>query len=434
MRLTSRENRGSLGRDEPAVNRARPTAGPGRPRLLIVSNGHGEDSVGGRLVDRLQALASRDVECEAWAMVGAADAYRDRGVALVGTQNRLPSEGFATLSPALLLRDLRAGWLQVHRRQLHDARAMRGRYDLVVAVGDIVPMLVAIIAHTPFVLVGCAKSAYYGPGYGYTRFEKYLMRRYCARCYPRDAETERELSQARIATSFVGNPMMDDLQGCATLAVPDDALVVACLPGSRDNAEANAARILSLIADDATAWERSGRVVFVFALPARFDVERAWQAMSLPARAMWRRETPLTGSDDSTFTGDARLTRRISARFLKGRFPDVLHSARVAIGLAGTANEQAIGLGVPLVTFATDGTQGASYFRMKMRYFGDAAMAIAPAGPALREAVQRVSRDDVQRARMTAAGRARMGEPGGSDAIVRDVLAILAARRGDGGA
>jgi uncharacterized protein (TIGR03492 family) len=414
------------------VYRARPSAGTSRSsRLLLVSNGHGEDAVGGRLVDRLRARASRDVELEAWAMVGAAEAYIDRRVALVGTQNRLPSEGFATLSLALLLRDLRAGWLQVHRRQLRDARAMRGRYDLIVSVGDMVPMLAAIVAQTPFVLVGCAKSAYYGPGHGYTRFEKHLMRRYCARCYPRDAETARELSAARIAVSFVGNPMMDDLQGCVTLALPDDALVVACLPGSRDNAEANAARILSLIADDATAWERSGPVVFIFALAARFDVERAWQAMSPPARAMWRREAPRTGVDASAVAVDARLTRRVSAQFLKGRFADVLHSARVVIGLAGTANEQAIGLGVPLVTFATDGTQGQSYFRMKRRYFGDAAMTIAPNGPALREAVRRLSRDDAQRARMSAAGRARMGEPGASDAIVRDVLAILAARRRD---
>lgn len=415
------------------MHRARSSPSTARSsRLLLASNGHGEDAVAGRLVDRLRALASHDVELEAWAMVGAADAYVDRGVALVGTQNRLPSGGFATLSPALLLRDLRAGWLQVHRRQLRDARAMRGRYDLVVAVGDIVPMLAAIVAQTPFVLVGCAKSAYYGPGHGYTRFEKHLIRRYCARCYPRDPETTHELSEARIAASFVGNPMMDDLQGSvATLPLPDDALVVACLPGSRDNAEANAARILSLVADDATAWERSGPVAFIFALAARFDVERAWQAMSATARAMWRREPPRTGSDATGVAVEARLTRRVSAQFLKGRFADVLHSARVAIGLAGTANEQAIGLGVPLVTFATDGVQGQSYFRMKMRYFGAAAMAIAPTGPALREAVQRIARDEAQRARMTAAGRTRMGDPGASDAIVRDVLAILAARRGD---
>ncbi|MGH7714106.1 MAG: hypothetical protein ACREOG_22690, partial [Gemmatimonadaceae bacterium] len=270
---------------------------------------------------------------------------------------------------------------------------------------------------------------------GYTRLEKRLMRRYCTRCYPRDTRTAEELSKARIASTFVGNPMMDDLRGAgACLTLPNDAMVVACLPGSRDDAEANAAQILSLVADDAAAWERSEPVAFIFAVAARFEVERAWRALSARALSAWRRAVPRSGSDSRGVVLEAHLTTRISAQFLKGRFADVMQCARVAIGLAGTANEQAIGLGVPLVTFATNAVQGQAYFRMKMRFFGAAAIETAATGPALRQAVQRVSGDEVQRARMTAEGRARMGEPGASDAIARDILAMLAPHRRDSSA
>ena len=398
-----------------------------RPRVLFASNGHGEDAVAGRLVDRVRALAPRDIALEAWPMVGAADAYVARAVPLVGTRNLLPSGGFATLSLPLFWRDVRAGWLTVHRRQWRDARAMRGRYDLVVAVGDIVPMLMAVVARAPFVFVGCAKSVYYGARGRYTRFEKHLLRRYCTRCYARDARTTQELAQARIAGAFVGNPMMDDLEGTGTaLTVPNEALVLACLPGSRDDAESNAARILSLVADDAAAWARDSGVVFAFAVTARFDVERMYQSLAQPARERWRRRAASNGRGD---VPELHLTNGVSARFITGQFADVLRRARVALGLAGTANEQAIGLGVPLVTFATDGVQGQHYLRMKMRYFGDAALAVAPTGPALREAVERVASDEQLRARMTSEGHARMGGPGASDAIARDILAILAQRR-----
>jgi len=413
------------------MRRARaPTSTARSSRLLFASNGHGEDSVAGRLVDRLRRLAPSDVELEAWAMVGAADAYVERDVPLVGTRNVLPSAGFATLSWRLLFRDLRAGWIDVHRRQWRDARAMRGRYDLVIAVGDVVPMLAAVVARTPFVFVGCAKSAYYGAGYGYTRFEKHLMRQYCTRCYPRDMRTAEELSQARIASSYLGNPMMDDLDGTGALrTLPNEGLVVACLPGSHADAEVNAAHILSLVSDAAPAWERDAPVAFIFAVAPRFNVERVWQSLPPEAGARWRREAT-RHPDGNGVALDLHLTSNISAQFLSGRFADVVRRARVAIGLAGTANEQAIGLGVPLVTFATSGVQGRRYLRMKMRYFGPAAMETRATGPALHDAVQRLARDETLRTRMLAEGRVRMGDPGASESIARDILAILAARRG----
>lgn len=402
-----------------------------RPRrVLLASNGHGEDTVAGRLVDRLRDLAPPDVELEAWPMVGAGDAYIERGVALVGTRNELPSAGFATLSWRLLLSDLRAGWIDVHRRQWRDARAMRGRYDFAIAVGDVVPMLAAVVARTPFVFVGCAKSAYYGAGYGYTRFEKHLMRQYCTRCYTRDVRTAEELGRARVASSYLGNPMMDDLDAAGVLAsVPNETLVVACLPGSHADAEANAARILSLVADAASAWEQDAPVAFIFAVAPRFDVERMWDLLPPAARARWRRE-PSRFPADSGIVLETRLTSNIRAQVVKDRLGDVLRRARVAIGLAGTANEQAIGLGVPLVTFATSGVQGHRYLRMKMRYFGPAAMQTAATGLALHDAVQRLARDEPLRARMLAEGRTRMGEPGASQSIARDILALIAARPG----
>ncbi len=171
-------------------------------------------------------------------MVGPGDAYRASGLPIVGSPNMLPSEGFATLSLALLARDLRAGWIDTHVRQWRAAVRLRDRYDLAVAVGDVVPMMAARLARLPFLFVGCAKSAYYGRGWGYSRWERHLLRRGSVGCFPRDRLTAAELARAGTECSYVGNPMMDGLEPSGkALDARSGARVIACLPGSRGDSE-----------------------------------------------------------------------------------------------------------------------------------------------------------------------------------------------------
>ena len=91
-------------------------------RLLVVSNGNGEDDIACKVIDALRATA-RAPQIEAWPMVGNGRAYLDRGVPVVGVQNTLPSEGFGTLSLKLFARDLKAGFIGTHLAQARFARA-----------------------------------------------------------------------------------------------------------------------------------------------------------------------------------------------------------------------------------------------------------------------------------------------------------------------
>jgi uncharacterized protein (TIGR03492 family) len=391
-------------------------------RLLILSNGHGEDEIGVSLVREIRAQAAGAVSVAAWPMVGDGAAYDHAGVPRIGTQVRLPGEGFGTLSLWSFARDLRAGWLGLHLRQLRDAIGLRGRFDFAIAVGDVVPMLAASVGRIPFALVGCAKSVYYGPRHGYGAFERWLLRRARAVCYGRDERTVRALLRARVASRYLGNPMMDrvDSRG-VSLSLDPQVTVVACLPGSRSDREANAARMLQLIADARAEYERAGPMHFVFALPRSFDRLAMWRALQPPASATcsWIRVSA-TGSTDEAV--ESATCGQLHATFVGGALGDVLSAARVAIALAGTANEQAVGLGVPVVTFATSGVQGDYYLRMKMPFFGESAIRVEPQARELADAVTRIVTDDALHARMAHAGRERMGEPGASAAIVADVL------------
>lgn len=118
------------------------------------------------------------------------------------------------------------------------------------------------------------------------------------------------------------------------------------------------------------------------------------------------------------------------ALVIKGAFADVLHGAHLAVGMAGTANEQAVGLGLPLVTLAGQGNQGEAYLRMKSVFFGEAAVAVPRSPEAVAEAALAILRDPPRAARMAAAGRERMGAPGASERIAETILALAAAARG----
>ena len=88
------------------------------------------------------------------------------------------------------------------------------------------------------------------------------------------------------------------------------------------------------------------------------------------------------------------------------------------VGLAGTANEQAAGLGKPVVTFPGRGPQfTAEFARMQKRLLGEA-VALTEREPALvATELYSVLTDDKRRAAVVRAGRERMGTPGGAERL-----------------
>ncbi|MEO7967019.1 MAG: lipid-A-disaccharide synthase-related protein [Gemmatimonadaceae bacterium] len=390
-------------------------------RLLFLSNGHGEDAIAASLARAIHARSVLPLQIEGWPMVGVGNAYMRGGIPVRGPRNTLPSEGFGTLSLIAFVRDLRAGWLRVHWRQLRAAMALQGQCDFAVAVGDVVPLAAASLSGAPFVLVGCAKSAYYGGGSGYTWMERQLMRR-ALTSYPRDLRTSEALTNYGVPTTFFGNPMMDSIASATAegeVDWRDDEIVVACLPGSRSDHEANVVEILSLLAVERQRLALHRLTHFAFALPPHFDLARLRALMAdSSGTQLWR-------WNDNTAATELRCDQ-LRSTLATGAFSDILSRARVAIGLGGTANEQAVGSSVPVVTFATAGVQGASYLRMKMPYFGASAIQVERSPGALADALLRIVGDDKLHARMAAAGRERMGAPGATDAIASDIARHLA--------
>jgi len=373
---------------------------PARTRLsvLIVSNGHGEDAVGMTLAREL----APSVPAVAFPLVGTGTAYG--GIVMLEPRRPLPSGGFGLRgSWRALWADVRSGALAHWLAQRATLRGQRGRHDLVIAIGDVYCLRMAALAGAPSVFVATAKSEYNEP---HRRLERMVIRRSARTVFTRDQVTADALKRAGLPAIYAGNPLMDTIGSAEpTAPVGGSKPTVTILPGSRADVYGNLQPLLRLCETVA------GRMAanFLCALAPGVDLDRVkagargmgWQATE---QALWR--------DGVT----VQLTRA---------FGEAIRAADVVVGLAGTANEQAAGLGKPVVTFAGPGAQVTPQFvKLQQRLLGEALVA-ARDWEAAAEVVVRLLRDPGERAARGAAGRQRMGEAGAVTRIAKTILDLL---------
>lgn len=400
--------------------------GPAPKRLLMISNGHGEDFIASRigeaLLTRLPAL-----EVEAFPLVGKGEQLERAGLRVLGPRRRLPADGFTMHDPALIWRDVRSGLVQLTLRQAAYLRSRKP--DAVLVVGDVYGQMHASLVRAPRRVLQPLVSVHHRAGgegsrsplrYFMERFrgpELFLLRR-ADKVYTRDAATAAYLAELGVPrTAFLGNPMMDGLEAPPLWeelrsldSAPLAARTVALIPGSREQATASAAIMLAALLSvqspvlGLVAWTHE-RVP---------DLELGWREDDwVPALdgllAAWRSEE-----------GDRRVW------WLRGRFPAVLATAQAALGTAGTANEQAVGRGLPVVAFEVPPFFGRDYLRNQARLLGHGLLLSRPEPAAVAAQLERALQDGNVRALARAAGRERMGGPGASDALADDLADWLA--------
>lgn len=382
--------------------------------LLILSNGHGEDLMGAMLAGELQA---EGLSVRAFPVVGEGRAYARAGVPVVGVQKALPSGGFILESASNLWRDLRAGLLGLTFHQMRALRRMRPQFSWAVAVGDVyVLFLAAYVLGRPVVFLPTAKSEYIR---GHFAFEYALMRRRAARVFARDAKTAEAMKARGVPASFAGNLMMDALQVSGErFGVEPGERAVAILPGTRADAYLNARKIFEVVEHLA-----GGDFKFLLALAEHLDPE----AMAGVTGWSFIPGSP-AGGESGGRAGMVGAFVKGSTRILcvQGMFGDVLNVAHVVIGLSGTGNEQAAGMGKPVVAFAGEGVQFTKGFAADQKRLLGEALSLVEGGPeAVAAEVERIAGDPELHARMAACGRERMGPPGAAKRITAEIVRLV---------
>ncbi len=388
--------------------------------LLIISNGHGEDLNGSLISDAVAALAP-GCTMAALPIVGGGGAYRRRGLPLLVQGMDLPSGGMV-YQGWNLWKDLSAGWLPQTLAQIRAARGQGRRHRLVLSVGDHVPLLFAWLTGRPTVVFLVSTSSYYEGRLRLSPLTHWLCRRAAVRqVLTRDAFTARDLqAQGLTKARFVGYPIMDALGDGDDPLGPEAAasIPIALLPGSRfPEAQANLLLMLQVC-------ERL----------AQLAPERPWlfEAAVVPGTVgdLLERQLAAAGwqvSEAGLIKGGLQVRLRSDA------FAAILRRSRLVLGMAGTAVEQAVGLGKPVVQLVGRGPQFSYAFaEAQMRLLGEAVFTVGnqPAGTreihGAADLIVHLLADPDLPQLCHQCGLERVGAPGGSSAIAQVLLEQLA--------
>ena len=356
--------------------------------MLFVTNGHGEAAIAARIAQELRALAP--LGTAHLALVGerlGGGAFVD-----VGPQRALPSGGLVAMgNVAAFARDLGAGFVGLVAHHVGFLRAARERYAAVVAVGDAYACALARLAGGPLVYVGTAKSVYvapYGPG------ERRIIAG-ARRIFVRDAATAAALRAHGVAAEAPGNVIVDLLAGGEHVAW-SAPVRLALLPGSRERAYADALQLAAVV-----ARVREGEPALDAVLSVAPNLDPAGFAPALAGGALRPWTGPLGG---------------------------LLREATLALGQSGTANEAAAASGVPVVALELAGARRDAWYRRRQRgLLGEALLIVPGDEQSAAAAIGALLADPDRRARMGAAGRERMGGPGGARAIAGAIAGLVAA-------
>lgn len=411
-------------------------------KLLCLSNGHGEDGIACRILRELRSLANHKAsgieDIVALPLVGEGHAYREAGIPIIGQVKAMPSGGFVYMDGRQLARDLGGGLLALTQAQIQTVRAWGKGGGQILAVGDIVPLLFAWISGAPYGFVGTAKSDYYlrdetGPLVRQTRFERFegwagsdylpwerwlMGHRRCRAVFPRDRLTAENLRQWPLPVFDLGNPMMDGLGEAADQesehtrwAWESGELTWALMPGSRPpEAYANWGVILRGVQAWVEQWPHPLR--FVGAIAPSLPLDMFQQPL---IQAGWQ-----PTADPHTF-----CQRHNQLCLRSTGFADTLQQAQGAIAMAGTATEQMVGLGKPVITYPGNGPQFTPAFAEAQTRLLGCSVWLCDRPTETPEIIKTWQTHPEQRQHIATNGQRRMGRPGAAARIAQTLVTHL---------
>ena len=393
-------------------------------KLLCVSNGHGEDVIAVEIIKQLQ----QELNCPQLAalpLVGEGHAYRKLGIPIVGPVQSMPSGGFIYMDGRQIWQDIRGGLLRLTLAQIKVVRQWGRGGGVILAVGDVVPLLFAWLSGDRYAFVGTAKSEYYLRdeagwlpqtsklerwwGSVYYPWERWLMSRpRCQGVFPRDRLTTKVLQQCSVPAVDAGNPMMD---GFAGIQAENKTLTVLLLPGSRMPEALRNWQQITEATEGVSAMQPDP--IFLGAIAPALDVipfkqhllAQGWQPHS-PA------DIPVKDPQAIAFT------RNGATLWLSQNPADCLQAADVAIAMAGTAIEQFVGLGKAAIAMPGSGPQFTPAFAEAYTRLLGPSFILVERPDQVAEALKLLLRDRDRLQLIAQNGRQRMGPPGAAARIV----------------
>lgn len=381
--------------------------------VLFVSNGYGEDSIALSILREIKSQAP-DVHVYALPIVGNGGSYETEDCEILGPRTAMPSGGVIPGNFGNLKKDLSSGLIKLTFAQIGIIKKYSKLSFASVSIGDIYPaILLSLFAKNSRVMIATAKSNYVSP---HNKFEEFIMKTFFKKVFVRDNPTAEHLRKNGVSNAvYVGNAMMDCLEPEGIDFKVNKENLFAVLPGSRKSAFIDMPVIADAISIIADKIEDSS---FVAVVPKSIDLYELVKVCS----DEWQFEEE---KDDFCVGKMSNKKNKAVVKFYNRGMADLLRTCKLVIGQAGTANEQATGLGKPVVAFDSFSDDKMGWYRKRQKCLLGEAVSVVKKNPSeISDMVFKILNDSELYKKMAEEGKNRLGLPGGAQKMAKAILSL----------
>ncbi len=327
------------------------------PRILLLSNGHGEDLSGSLLAKH---LIKSGISVDALPIVGKGMHYKKERIRILGKTQEFKTGGIGYNSLKGIMYEIFGGEIIYFFKKLYLSYKVRKKYDFYFVVGDIVPIFFAWFARKHFFTYLVAYSSHYEGKLNLPWPCKFFLLSINAKkIYTRDYLTANDLTQQlKKKVSFLGNPFMDKFYLIKNRK-KKFAYSIGLLPGSRfPEILDNLVSILEIL-ENMSNLKYFENIEFNFAIVNALSTK---QIKSILKGREWVKIKKNLINNTLEFN-----YKFIKVNFKWNSFEEILFKSKFVISMAGTATEQAIGLGKPVIQIEGKGPQFTKSFAEAQR-------------------------------------------------------------------
>jgi len=348
-------------------------------KFLFISNGYGEDNVSAHIA-RVFPQYFPGCTVHGYPTVGGGKFYSDSGIGLAGRGPDLPSEGFVR-SFRDLFNDILNGFFHKSFKLGMSLRKASTRYDYLILTGDPYLLLMnGIFTKKPKenrIFVGVQQSEWYESRKAfkqhYSSVERLWLKKFAGLVFVRDQKTARSLASKGLENvKCTGNPMMDCFPLSESPRFPVERTLVGLLPGSKKEAYGNLHVVFNIVRK---LSEKDPLLLFAVALSPNLEREKVVRDFHL--RQVQKTEKILIRDAVQYQLPGSTAEIVIS----QTSFGDIINESKAVIGLSGTGNEQAAGLGKPVFAFWGKGPQMTKKFLVAQKRLLGLSLQIGPPDP-----------------------------------------------------
>jgi len=374
--------------------------------ILITSNGKGEDSIAATVLSKLKELISASnlhftINIKALPIVGDGNSYKKIGIPIINPQPMPPSGGFPLQNFNSFILDFKKGILHSLRKHIKSIKDQKP--DIIIAVGDILPIILSLPAKSEIIHIGTAFSLNLRNS---IFLENWLLKK-CSLVFTRDQQTSTHFQKKGINSIYLGNPMMDDpnlkINPNSHLAllykkcIKTKKTIIGLIPSSRPDAYDN----LKIILQTVTKIPQKNNLIFVVSLAPNLKKDRFMNIIS-----SFNNDLEVLISEDSLGT--------------------VIYYSKLLIGMTGTGNEQVIGMEKPLILLKGNGPQST---KKRLNHYQKllGASVFIPKGTKtnIGKEIGHLISDKNRLEEMTKIGNKYMGSAGAANKIAQSILDLF---------